>query len=201
MGIALADFEFLHKNILQKVQKDYRQIKILELGNQHLHKDFEIEHETSKQYFDFVGSFHVSIDLNGKDGAIPINLNNLIEDNDFIGSFDIVTNFGTTEHVTNQYMCWTNIHNLCRKGGLFINVVPKNRDWPGHGYYHYKKSFFSSIADMNDYTIIKREINVSRGKGKYLINCSMVKNSDNEFMSKDDFRKVTKESIYKLGKK
>jgi len=195
MGIAREDFEFLKENISQEIGKDYKHIKMLELGNQHLHKDIEPKYETSKQYFEAIGVSHVSIDINGKDGAIPINLNELIEDNNFVNQFDIVTNFGTTEHVKNQYMCWKNVHRLCKDGGLFVSVVPKNRYWPGHGYYGYKKSFFTSLSAMNNYSIIKCETNTSRRNKKRLINFSAIKKGCEDFITETEFKKIVSESI------
>ena len=55
----------------------------------------------------------------------------------YIGKFNIVTNFGTSEHVKNQEQCFANIHNLCCAGGVMIHTVPMKNHWRGHGLYKY----------------------------------------------------------------
>src|SRR4051812_28222538 len=94
-------------------------VRMLELGNQRMH-DRAIPERTGKEYFLHQGvAEHVSIDLNGRDGSLPVDLAVVHTDPPWRGHFDVVTNFGTTQHVEPrraQYACFLNIHNWLRPG-------------------------------------------------------------------------------------
>jgi SAM-dependent methyltransferase len=104
---------------------------------------------TYKQYFESLGIRHVSIDSNGLDGAVPLDLRAPID----IGDFDIVTNFGTTEHVTEQEQCWKNVHNLVRTGGILVSMTPLPGHWLRHGLWYPTTTWYKHFALLNDYTI------------------------------------------------
>ena len=92
----------------------------------------------------------VSIDLNARDGSLPLDLTKPIQIDNIGGPFNLVTNFGTTEHVPDQYPCFKNIHDLCSVGGLMYHVVPRVNYWDGKGCgckkahcpYYYDSDFF-----------------------------------------------------------
>ncbi|SVE25247.1 uncharacterized protein METZ01_LOCUS478101, partial [marine metagenome] len=66
-----------------------------------------------------------SIDTNGHNNAHIFDMNkNLAKDYDFHEKFDLVTNFGTTEHICNQANVFKNMHDLCNVNGLIIGIVP-----------------------------------------------------------------------------
>ena len=65
------------------------------------------------------------------------------------GPFDLITNFGTSEHVSDQYMCFKNIHRLTRLNGLMYHIVPRIGNWTGHCPYYYDVDFFESLAKAN----------------------------------------------------
>jgi len=67
-------------------------------------------------------------------------------------TFDVVTNFGTAEHIFNQYLVFKNIHNLCNKNGLMIHSLPIQGALE-HGLYNYQPNFFISLAKINNYHI------------------------------------------------
>ena len=68
-------------------------------------------------------------------------------------SWDIVTNFGTSEHIFNQFAFMKNCHDLTRQGGVSLHVLPvaSGRD---HGFYNYHLTFFRSLAIANKYEIL-----------------------------------------------
>jgi len=72
--------------------------------------------------------------------------------NDLAGRFDLVTNFGTTEHVINQLQCFRTMHELARVGGIFYHDLPHG-GFPEHGYFHYTSRFFEDLARVNGYAI------------------------------------------------
>lgn len=94
---------------------------MIELGNK------KTKGITWKSHFENMGIQHTSIDWNGKDGALPLDLNGPI----FLEPADVVTNFGTSEHVTNQEMCFENINRLSKK--WIVHQIPLVGNWKGHG--------------------------------------------------------------------
>jgi hypothetical protein len=68
-------------------------------------------------------------------------------------SFDLVTNFGTTEHVLNQYLSMKTVHELARPGGLIYHDLPL-AGYHNHGYFSYNPLLFQQLADANGYKVI-----------------------------------------------
>ena len=102
-----------------------------------------------KWYFESIGIEHVSIDWNGFYGSLPLDLRTPID----LPPFDMVTNIGTTEHVSDQESCWRNIHNLTKVGGVIASVTPHEGDWWWHGEHYPRIEFFEQFAALNGYRI------------------------------------------------
>lgn len=117
---------------------------MLELGNK------QTGPYSYKAFFEAAGLSHVSIDWNGRDGALPLDLNAPI---DIDGPFDMVTNIGTTEHVTNQAAVWENVDRLIDLGGVLVSTTPLPGDWSWHGFHYPSESFFFSFAELNGYSV------------------------------------------------
>jgi SAM-dependent methyltransferase len=69
------------------------------------------------------------------------------------GHFDVVLNFGTTEHVFNQWNSFEVIHDATKIGGVIYCVLPMSA-YLDHGYYCYTPLFFKDMAAANDYEMI-----------------------------------------------
>lgn len=169
---------------------DLSQVKMMELGNQRMgiwdRADF---YKAYKLVLEEQGiKEHVSIDLNGENGALRIDLGKEIKE--WQNYFDIVTNFGTAEHVNNQYMVYKNMHNICRVGGAILHFVPPVGDWPRHCDFRYRKDFFDILAKNNSYTIYYQDkvlvTNPNPKKNRHLFSSILIK-SDVPFMSEQDF--------------
>lgn len=80
-------------------------------------------------YFRSLGITYDSIDLNGMDGALPLDLNADIE----LAARELVSNLGTSEHVLNQEACFRNVHNLSER--RMVHWVPLAKRHPRHGLY------------------------------------------------------------------
>jgi len=104
-----------------------------------------------KDYFESLGIRHVSIDWNGENGALKLDLRTPIKPQ--VGTFDMVTNIGTTEHVSNQTAVWENIHNCCHVGGAIVSVTPRPGDWWWHGEWYPTGEFFREFARLNGYRV------------------------------------------------
>jgi len=138
-------------------------LSMLEYGDQMVRAN---GNQPAKLYFQSLGVNHVSIDLNGLFGALPMDLSKPLGD-DFHDKFDIVTNSGTTEHIQidGQYECFKNAHLCCRIGGLMIHVVPKCGQFiKSHGYVYYSKGFFNYLASVNGYKSEIGELPWSAGR-------------------------------------
>ena len=66
--------------------------------------------------------------------------------------FDIVTNFGTTEHIFDQSNCFQVIHNLTKVGGHMVHFLP-TAGYFFHCLYKYDPKYFILLAKENNYDI------------------------------------------------
>jgi hypothetical protein len=115
---------------------------MLELGNKTGRRG-----RSYKRHFEALGIRHVSVDLNGKDGALPLDLRKPLG----LGRFDVVTNIGTTEHVTDQEPAWRNIAEAT--GRLFLSMTPKPGSYKGHGLFYPTPAFYWAFALQNGFQI------------------------------------------------
>jgi hypothetical protein len=74
--------------------------------------------------------------------------------NKLIGAFDVAFNFGTTEHIVNQWNCFKVIHDAIKTGGAIYHQLPAS-GYLDHGYFCYTPLFFRELAKANSYEVIK----------------------------------------------
>jgi hypothetical protein len=163
MGLTPAYINFIQKCV-EETLGDLKGKKMLELGNQHIAQARGlIREKTGKAYYANLGVEHISIDMNGKDGAIVLNLSKTIDRPEWMGYFDIITNAGTTEHVEpyeSQYECFKNLHTWLKVGGIVIHINPAIEEleskgsWKNHCNNYYSRKFFEMLAQENRYEII-----------------------------------------------
>ena len=72
--------------------------------------------------------------------------------NDMIGHYDVVLNFGTTEHILNQWNCFEFMHEALKVGGVVYHQLPAS-GYLDHGYYCYTPLFFREMAQANEYVV------------------------------------------------
>lgn len=180
-------FEMTHRalNLLGKNPK------MLELGSQGIQVP-DVNEKIAKKYFKSIGVEHVSIDLNGMHGSLKFDLAQPIY---YVNNFDIVTNFGTSEHIHDQYMCFLNIHCFCKVGGIMIHSVPLPKHWPMHCPYHYPMKFFDELANIANYEILEKKIVQLPGgppamQGKRGLACAILEKKDCKLFKKEEFRKL-----------
>lgn len=171
-----------------KLFSDPTKIQMLELGNQKL-RDVEDKVELAKEYFSNLGIQHTSFDINNKDGAIKVDLCKPL-DKKYIERFDIVTDFGTIEHIENQPQVFCNVHDACKVGGYMIHSLPLEKYWNGHCPYHYQEIFPNNLAKKNAYELIFQEIKPRR-KEKF-INFIYKRTNNNSFIFTTDGLLYTK---------
>ncbi len=169
--------------------------RLCELGNLFVRPDVNVFLESkglptfavAKELFTYFGIDDVSIDLNGKNGALKIDLGKPITDKSLLNSFDLLINGGTTEHVYDQYECWNNVHNLCKVEAIVVSLGPLEGNWRGHSPWHCSLEFFKKLADECNYDTIENRIGNFKGKG---FDCYYVvtrKKDDASFVSRKWF--------------
>ena len=100
------------------------------------------------------GIEYMSIDLSGENDSKKWDLSEPLKTNK---KFDMVTDFGTSEHVKNYFQCLANMHKLCRVGGLIVHENPKTGNWPQHGFHYVDKDFYIQFAKAAEYDILMLE--------------------------------------------
>ena len=187
MGIGISSIQNLLELHNLGYLKDFN--SVLEIGSQELHiqhedlkemvkmsgldsdllenipniKNWPFSPRTSSKYFyEMLGlKNYNSIDINGIYNAIPHDLNEPFNDKSMFNKFDIVTDFGSCEHVFNVGECYKTLHNLLKPGGYMIVDQAMLK---GNGYFKFDESFFEGIATANNYKIIFNSYVISLGK-------------------------------------
>lgn len=164
-------------------------VKMLELGCQNTY-DSENYGRIAKHVFKEKGVDHTSIDLNGQQESIQCDLR---DDLSHLGQFDVVTDYGTIEHVEGSaYKAFKNVHDCCRVGGIMIHELPKTGNWAGHGNHYFDQEVWKQLADANGYKVF--EITEFPAMGNvtdgWLSVAVLQKCFSDPFMSKEIFDKL-----------
>ena len=77
------------------------------------------------------------------------------------GAFDLVLNFGTTEHIIHQFNSFKIIHEAARPGGVIWNQLPGG-GYVDHCYFTYHPRFFLDLAMANGYGVERYWISVGQ---------------------------------------
>jgi hypothetical protein len=90
------------------------------------------------------------IDINGKDGALKLDLTLPLS----LSSRDMITNIGVAEHILLQPILFKNIHDLSHD--RMVHWAPLTASINGHhGLWRYERRFFTLLASINNYKINK----------------------------------------------
>lgn len=99
------------------------------------------------------GFVYKAMDIFDADNTILFDLNLHTPGPELVERFDLVTNFGTTEHVINQYLSMKTIHEMAKPGGLIYHDLPFS-GYHNHGYFSYNPLLFRQLAEANGYRIV-----------------------------------------------
>jgi SAM-dependent methyltransferase len=105
------------------------------------------------ELFEKAGMEYVSIDIADGYRTVILDLNRSELPPEFRGKFDLVLNFGTTEHVLNQFNCFKVIHDATKLGGHIYHALPAV-GYVDHGYITYTAKCFFDVAGYNEYEIV-----------------------------------------------
>jgi hypothetical protein len=115
----------------------------------------------AREFWQWLGFKYAAIDIDGSPGSLPLDLNFDSVPPDAMGQYNLVTNFGTTEHVANQLNAFKMIHDLTAVGGLMIHEVPFQGMF-NHGLVNYNCKFFWMLARSNGYKFLYTNITHSQ---------------------------------------
>jgi hypothetical protein len=113
-------------------------------------KDLDSKAPLAKALWRELGLSYTAIDIAGGAETISLDLNYDETPQDMIGKFNLVTNFGTTEHVANQLNAFKIIHELTATGGIMWHNVP-TQGMQNHGLVNYNPKFFWMLSRSNGY--------------------------------------------------
>lgn len=186
MGITGFSLDLLNKHNLTRSG-----LKVLELGCQNLYNN-ENYGEVSNPYFKAKGQDIDSIDLEGCNDSSIVNLDNPI-DKDYINKYDVVTNFGTSEHCEDLYQTFKNIYDACRVGGIIVNENPKTGNWPGHGNHYLTTLFYKQYAQDMGLVIVDIGEHAAMGNKNdgWNVFCVLKKSNKVKFVSRETFENYT----------
>jgi hypothetical protein len=226
MGIGLSDLEKL-LTVVKKYKTTPLELSLVELGEQELKiLDDELQHQLlihflkgnprkwsyhakprtnriglfSKDYFNTVFSSVVTIDLKAHcPQTKQVDLGLALDEQGLSDTFDLLTNFGTTEHVGQyldnspnpQYIAFRNIHKLVKTNGLMFHNVPFSKranKVQNHGAFNYDLTFFEELSNKCKYEVVYNELQL---RGKLIhINCCLIKQDENDFITEKEFNKI-----------
>jgi len=133
----------------------------------------------------------VSLDLRGvTTDAIPFDLSKpLHRRSRWHGHFDLVTNFGTIEHVEDDYVAFYNADCLLRDGGIVVHNLPLVGSWRRHGHYTYPRSFPLCLTAPCGYDLLFDHLVAGQQPNRELIACAFRKRRphDAPFIDRDRF--------------
>lgn len=172
---------------------------VLELGNQHIWVHAQTRcnapFNVARDWFKSLGvAEYASIDMNGEDGALKLDLSQAIDKPEWANHFDVVTNIGTLEHVEGpsfqplqgQYEALKTMHEFCAIGGRMIHQLPPVGQWLDHCRIRYKPNFGKGLAGLCWYELFGDEkVNLATLGGHVDYFCvTLKKNLDNEFTNR-----------------
>jgi hypothetical protein len=104
-----------------------------------------------------VGFDYTAIDIFDAPNTRLHDLNIDFVEPDMLGKFDLVTNYGTTEHVINQMLAMRTIHDLAKVGGIIHHELPMGGYFL-HCYFTYNPAVFHDLASANSYRLVEQKI-------------------------------------------
>lgn len=191
MGINIQSLQILNRNNLIK-----EGISMLELGCQNMYAETKNYGEIAKLYFERLGIKHTSIDISGEQMSLKLDLrDDLRDDLSKFGKFDIVTDFGTIEHVEGfLYQPFKNIHDACALNGYMVHELPKIGSWLNHCccYYYFDYFILKQIADVLGYRMIEGGQYPAHGNevDGWLVYAIYKKVEDVEFCTLEKFNQI-----------
>lgn len=136
--------------------------RYIDLGSQDVQVGRQEEWTSARSLVERLGLTYDCIDKDGRHGAMVLDINTCTQA-DVGYRYNVVANYGTTEHCFDQANCFRLVHDLCLVGGLMIHDVPA-----GGGieilrreelaFYFCSVGLFRDLAEANGYEQVRLEI-------------------------------------------
>lgn len=126
-------------------------------------------HYVARELYKSLGcGLYVSVDGNGRNGAIAFDLNR--KATELAGlvktkCYDLVTDFGTGEHIFDQANFWRTMHQFTAVGGFIVFDRP-SQGYPGHCFWRTDLSTYQDIAAANQYDLLHLVAREGRNGGE-----------------------------------
>lgn len=163
MGIVAATEEMLRYVIATHLAPGF---SVLEFGDQIV--THTKPHYPAHKLYKSLGCGHYqSVDGNGR-GTVTFDLNRRgaeLAGQLKVKVFNLVTDFGTGEHIFDQGQFWRTLHMLTAVGGFIVFDRP-SQGYPGHCFWRTDPSTYEDIAAANSYQILVLETHPGRHGGE-----------------------------------
>lgn len=125
--------------------------------------------------------------------------------NPFLSDFDIVTDFGTGEHVGSLYHFLKNAFGFLKVGGIAIHANPKTGHFPGHQLegqkhesHHFIPEFWSAYAKAAKLELVEARDQAAYGNTETGVEVYAVyrKTENSKFPTKAAFTKIMKAYVF-----
>jgi hypothetical protein len=107
----------------------------------------------ANNFYRSLGFEYSCVDIDNDPDSLALDLNFDTVPQALAGKFNLVTNFGTTEHVVNQLNAFKVIHDLAAPGAIMLHELPAFGEH-NHGFFGYQPRFFERLARCNDYSVL-----------------------------------------------
>lgn len=166
---------------------------VLELGSQNFYHNYgNVKYGVyADKYYKVKGvETYECIDLNGENDAKVWDLSKPIAP---FGTFVLVTDFGTQEHITVEmsmealYNCWATKYFASSR--LILSANPKTGHWPKHGAYFFTFKFYETLASLTQMRVVRLEEQVAMGNfvDGVEVMCLLEKTPASRWISLDEF--------------
>lgn len=116
-----------------------------------LYPDGAVSRTGQKAFYGLFGlTSYASLDIEDERASYRLDLNCAV---DRLPEFDVVTNYGTLEHVFNIGQAFRTVHKLTRPGGLSLHCVP-GFAFINHGFYSVNPNVLVEMARANGYDLV-----------------------------------------------
>lgn len=115
----------------------------------------------ARSLWNWLGFGYDAVDIDNSDDSIPLDLNFDDVPREKREQYDLVTNYGTTEHVANQLNAFKIIHDLAKPGSIMVHNLPC-QGYMTHGLVNYPPKFFWNLARSNGYQWIYFDYHAAR---------------------------------------
>jgi hypothetical protein len=179
-------------SVIEPLIRELNIKSVCDLGAQNLYTDEIIRTNPDKypyasEWYIARGIEYLSIDLNGENESKKWDLDKPIRTK---LTFDMVNDFGTSEHCHNYFQVLKNIHKLCKVGGIIVHENPEIGSWPGHGNNYVTEEFYHQFCAVTEYSLLQIERWPAMGNNKDGWNIiAVMQKRKEEFITEDQLPK------------